>query len=149
MARVVDIAEAVRVVVQAAWPALTVVRSYRQVTRLEDVPQDKFLIFVAPASSESERASRIHWSHDVSVWIVIQRKIPRSEGVLSQADFDAAIAAIEVTQSALEASPVLMSGDSAIGQLLTIGNEPIYRAEHIDKQDVFTSVLTATYRRGG
>lgn len=136
-------------VVQAAWPTLTVVRSYRQVTRLEDVPQDKFLIFVAPASSESERASRMHWSHDVSAWIIIQRKIPRSEGVLSQADFDAAIAAVEATQSALEASPVLASGDSTIGQLLTIGNVPIYRAEDIDKQDVFTSVLTATYRRGG
>lgn len=149
MSRIVDIVEALRVIVQAGWPDLVVVRSYRQVTRLEDVPADKFLIFVAPAASESERASRAHWSHDVAVWVVIQRKIARDNGVLKQDEFDAAIAAVEATQRLIEQSPVLLSAGNAIGQLLTITNEPIYRAEHIDKQDVFTSVLTATYRRGG
>ena len=94
---------------------------------------------VVPASMEIESASRALSQHDVRIDIGVQKKLGQ--------DLDAEVAELcelvdEIVeflkQRRLQAAPDVAWVKTA--------NEPIYAADHLSEQRLFTSVLAVTYR---
>jgi hypothetical protein len=96
-------------------------------------------VTVVPASLEIEGASRALSQHDVRIDIGIQKKLGKN--------LDAEVAdlcdLVEQIADFLKRRPLAALPYAA---WVTTTNDPIYAADHLAQQRVFTSVLSLTYR---
>ncbi|MCC7409953.1 MAG: hypothetical protein IT442_17940 [Phycisphaeraceae bacterium] len=112
-------------------------RSYRP--RVELAQMQGLVVTVVPKAVTSTTASRLMAQDDVQIDVAVQKKLiaPADERL---AETDELMELVQAIANSLRARPM---GD---GAWLSQTNEPIYVPEHLDQFEVFTSVLTVTYR---
>lgn len=112
-------------------------RSYRP--RVDLAQMQDVMVTVVPKAVTSTTASRLMAQDDVQIDVAVQKKLtaPADDRL---AEADELMGLVEAIANSLRARPM---GD---GAWLSQTNEPIYAPEHLDQFEVFTSVLTVTYR---
>ncbi len=96
-------------------------------------------VTVVPASIQIEGASRALSQHDVRIDIGIQKKLGK--------DLDAEVAQLcELVDEIAEFLKRRRLQGAADAVWVKTANEPIYAADHLSEQRLFTSVLAVTYR---
>jgi len=139
MALAIDIADAVVAELAGGAFSETITPVRRVLPEYELVDLKDLRVTVVPASVEIEGASRAMSQHDVQIDIGVQKKLGKALdtqvaqlcGLVDEiADF--------LKRRPLQATPYAVWVRSA--------NEPVYAADHLAEQRVFTSVLTVTYR---
>jgi len=96
-------------------------------------------VTVVPASIQIEGASRALSQHDVRIDIGIQKKLGKT--------IDAEVAQLcELVDEIIEFLKRRRLQAAADAVWVKTANEPIYAADHLSEQRLFTSVLAVTYR---
>jgi hypothetical protein len=132
MSRVVDIAQAVVDLLNAASLGVIAVRSYKPQYELAEM--DEPHITVVPKSIASERLDRSSFAHSVAVDIAIQQRAMTDDEIDALMDFPESLADL------LWANAI----DGAI--LLGVQNEVPVSPEELAERHLFVSLLTATYQ---
>ncbi len=112
-------------------------RGYRPVVELSAL--DTVKVTVIPKSLAISAATRADGFYDCAIDIGIQRKVNADD----PAELDALMRLVEEIGDHLRGRP--LAGFTA-AVWLALENEPIFAPEHLEKERVFTSVLTVTYR---
>lgn len=115
----------------------TVQRGYRPAAELPDLAAVK--VTVIPKSLAITAASRADGFYDCALDIGVQRKVNLDD----PAELDALMRLVEELADHLRFKR--LDGFPAAAWL-SIENDPIFAPEHLEKEHVFTSVLTVTYR---
>ncbi|MCP4248082.1 MAG: hypothetical protein GY778_13630 [bacterium] len=116
----------------------TATRGYAPVKSLEELTT--LTVTVVPKRRSIDAATRGSHHFGDAVDIGIQQKLEP----VSNATIDAMIDQVEAIADHLRSNP---RPDGANFSILTeIENDPIFWPDHLNKDQVFTSVLTATYR---
>ncbi len=143
MAMVTDIADAVVTALKSADAGLpqpvSIARAYLPQFDLAELKTLR--VTVVPKRIEIASLGRNSNQHDVSVDVAVQKKIASA----SADELDPLMTLVEQIANYLRLKRLaLASGDSAIW--VKTENAPIYAPEHLEQKQVFTSVLTVTYR---
>ncbi len=115
----------------------TVQRGYRPAVALPDLAAVK--VTVIPKSLTITAASRADGFYDCAIDIGVQRKVNPDD----PAELDALMRLVEELGDHLRGTK--LDGFTA-AVWLALENDPIFAPEHLEKERVFTSVLTVTYR---
>ncbi len=147
MSLVVDVAEAVVAALNTA-PAETFQQplvAERQYKPEYDLAQLKTLrVTVVPRKIEIASLGRNVNQHDVAVDVAVQKKVAST----STQELDPLMALVEQIADYLRLRRLTLGKDGAGGSALWVKTEnvPIYSPEHLEQKQVFTSVLTVTFR---
>ena len=112
-------------------------RGYRPAVGLPDLAAVK--VTVIPKSLTISAATRADGFYDCAIDIGVQRKVNADD----PAELDALMRLVEEIGDHLRGRP--LDGFPA-AVWLSLENEPVFVPEHLEKEHVFTSVLTVTYR---
>ena len=136
---IVDISQAVKQHLegQTFAQAVQVSRSYRP--RVDLAQLDDVIVTVVPRAAEDAMVSRGMFSRDVEIDVAIQAKL--TEQTITEQD--ALMALVQEIADALRGRKM---GDAV---WIRQRNDPIYAPEHLDRLEVFTSLITVTYRTAG
>ncbi len=110
-----------------------------------DLAQLKTLrVTVVPKKIEIASLGRNINQHDVSVDVAVQKKISS----ISTSELDPLMALAEQIADYLRLRRLVLGKDGCEGSAIWVKTEnvPIYSPEHLEQKQVFTSVLTVTYR---
>lgn len=147
MSLVISVANAIVEVLNAA-SAGTFTQGFaaeRQYKPEYDLAQLKTLrVTVVPKKVEIASLGRNVNQHDVSVDVAIQKKVA-SAGV---EELDPLMALVEQIADYLRLKRLVLGKDGGEGSAIWVKteNSPIYSPEHLEQKQVFTSVLTVTFR---
>ena len=119
-------------------PAATAVRAYQPVFDLATVG-DSLRLSVIPRGVLVSASSRSACFFDVSTDIGVQKKIDPNDPTV----IDSLLGLVEQIGDHLRLKRLATYTDA---QWLSSEHEPILAAEHLERQSVFTSVLTVTHR---
>jgi hypothetical protein len=139
MSTITDIADAVVTGLNAGTfsQEFTAQRSYRPVM---DLPQLQALhVTVVPRDVTIASAGRDRNQHDCRIDIAVQKKVDQEQ----PAEIDSLMDLVEEIIECFQGHRLDDYPDAA---LVRIENAPIYSVEHMDQHQVFTSVVTLTYR---
>ena len=142
MSLVIDIADAVAAELNSApsgtfEQAFTAVRRFLPEFELPDLAELK--VSVVPRGLEITGATRSASQYEISIDIGVQKKLGR--------DVDGEVAGLLVLVEQMAdylRRRTLAGAPRAVWA--GIANDPVWAAEHLSEQRVFTSVLTVTYR---
>lgn len=137
MSTVLAIADAVAASLNAGSfdPPLAAVRRYLPTFELADLAELK--VSVVPRSLAIANATRATGYFDCAIDIGVQKKLD------DDAEIDALVDLVERIADHLRQKRLAAAPEAAF---MSITNEPVVAAEHLDTQRVFTSILTVTYR---
>jgi len=110
-----------------------------------DLAQLKTLrMTVVPKKIEIASLGRSSNQHDVSVDVAIQKKVASA----STEELDSLMMLVEQIADDLRLRRLMLGKDGREGSAIWVKTEnaPIYAPEHLEQKQVFTSVLTITYR---
>ena len=141
MSRIIDIADAVVAEISGftGWSqSLKAVRSYAPRYELKELADLK--VTVVPKSMASEVASRSSVQSDYEFDVAIQKHL---EG-LTDADIDALMGLVQEVVDHWRLRVVTVDGTDAV--CIAAANDPVYSPEHLVQMQVFTSVVTLTFR---
>ena len=143
MSLVIAIADAVVAVLKAEPLKLDAVRAYRPEFEL---PELKTLrVSVVPQGIEITSLNRSVNQHDVSIDVAVQKKVdPANHAVLDSLMTQVQQIADELRLRRLDLPGNGSGGGTAIW--IKTENSPIYSTDHLQTKQVFTSVLTFTFR---
>jgi len=140
MSMVIDIADAIVTALEADVAADEFGISFKPERKLvpafEIDELNTLRVTVFPKANEQEIADRSRNRHDVTVDIGIQKRIAGDAEVEQLLDLVETIDS-RLSRRQLEAVPA---------RYVNSQNQPVYSPEHLTSQNVFTSVLTLTYR---
>ena len=139
MSLVIHVADAVVTVLKADPLKLDAVRAYRPEFDLAELKTLR--VSVVPRGIEITSLGRNTNQHDVSVDVGVQQKVDSANNTA----LDNLMTLVEKIADQLRLKRLeLPGGGSAIW--IKTANEPIYSPDHLQTKQVFTSVLTFTYR---
>jgi len=95
-------------------------------------------VTVVPRAVEITSATRAHSQHDVQIDIGVQKRL----GKELESEIEPLVELVEQIAAYLGRRPL----GSIPAAWVRTANDPIYAAEHLADDRVFTSVLTVTYR---
>jgi len=95
-------------------------------------------VTVVPRAVEITSATRAHSQHDVQIDIGVQKRL----GKELESEIEPLVELVEQIAAYLGRRPL----GSIPAVWVRTANDPIYAAEHLAEDRVFTSVLTVTYR---
>lgn len=110
-----------------------------------DLAQLKTLkVTVVPKKIEIASLGRNVNQHDVSVDVAIQKKVTST----STQELDPLMALVEQIADCLRLRRLTLGKDGGEGSAIWVKTEnvPIYSPEHLEQKQVFTSVVTITFR---
>ncbi|MCL2645434.1 MAG: hypothetical protein FWD61_00345 [Phycisphaerales bacterium] len=138
---VICIADAVVAAIKAEPLKLDAVRAYRPEFEL---PELKTLrVSVVPRGIEITSSGRNANQHDVSIDVAVQKKVDAGD----QEELDGLMTVVEKIADCLRLRRLEFSGGSGGAAVwVKTENAPIYSPEHLESKQVFTSVLTLTFR---
>lgn len=139
MSTIINVADAVVASLNAGSfsQEFTAERKYQPVFELLELADLK--VSVVPKSVSITTASRNDGYFDCAVDIGVQKKVDVDE----PDEIDALVDLVEEIADHLRMSRLDELPEAA---WLSIENEPVFAAEHLDQQRTFTSLLTVTYR---
>ncbi len=140
MSAVIDLADAIAASLNAQGftPAVTAVRAHLPIFDLGKVG-DALQVSVVPRSLSITNASRALNFFDISTDIGVQKRIDPND----PAQIDALLDLVEQIGDHLR----LKRLDTFVSaQWLSSEHDPVLAAEHLERLNVFTSVLTVTHR---
>jgi len=123
---------------QGFTPAITAVRSHLPIFDLGQVG-DALMVSVVPRSVLVTAASRTTNFFDVSTDIGVQKRIDPND----PSQIDALLDLVEQIGDHLRLKPL---DTFANAQWISSEHDPVLAAEHLERLNVFTSVLTVTHR---
>ncbi|MCL2645613.1 MAG: hypothetical protein FWD61_01245 [Phycisphaerales bacterium] len=135
----IDVADAIVAALKAEPLKLDAVRAYRPEFDLAELKTLR--VSVVPRGIEITSLGRNVNQHDVSVDVGVQQKIDPDD---TEA-LDALMAKVQRIADELRLRRLDLPGDGSAAWVKT-ENEPIYSPDHLQSKQVFTSVLTFTYR---
>jgi len=139
MSLVIHVADAVVAALKSDPLKLDAVRAYRPEFDLAELKTLR--VSVVPRGIEITSLGRNINQHDVSVDVGVQKKIDLTDN----AALDNLMTLVEKIADQLRLKRLeLPGGGSAIW--IKTANDPIYSPDHLQTKQVFTSVLTFTYR---
>ena len=112
-------------------------RGYRPAVGLPDLAA--VMVTVIPKSLAITAATRADGFYDCAIDVGVQRQVNAAD----PAELDALMSLVEEIGDHLRSRP--LDGFPA-AVWLSLENEPVFAPEHLEKEHVFTSVLTVTYR---
>lgn len=119
--------------------AIAAVRHYRPQFDLEELKSLR--VSVVPKAIEIATLGRRSNQHDVSVDVAVQQRVDAADNTA----LDALMTLVQQIADFLRLRRIdLADGSSAVW--IKTENTPIYSPEHLEQKQVFTSVLTVTYR---
>lgn len=135
---VADLADALALAIgsQVFSREITVARKCVPAEDLRDL--DGIQVTIVPRGVAIANAARSRLSHEITVDIAIQRKLP---GVLP-VDVDPMM---DLTQELVDYVTRLRLADLPELSWLRVANTPIWAADHLQSKRLFTSVITVTY----
>ncbi|MCL2647568.1 MAG: hypothetical protein FWD61_11275 [Phycisphaerales bacterium] len=139
MSLVVDVADAVVAMLKAEPLKLDAIRAYRP--EFELVELKTLRVSVVPRGIEITSLNRNANQHDVSVDVGVQQKVDPNDA----AALDALMAKVQQIADELRLRRLTLPNDGSAIWVKT-ANEPVYSPDHLQTKQVFTSVLTLTYR---
>jgi len=139
MSRLIDLAEAVRVGLNAETFSMifTPIRTYRPVFDLQEMATLR--VSVVPKAILIVKADRLRNQRDLVIDIGIQQKITTP----GQGSMDALMDLVEEIETYLEAEDNRTFGTAV---WVSTENAPVFSQEHLADLRQFTSILTVTYR---
>ncbi len=143
----IDIADALVTALNAApvppatgfSPAFTAVRAYRPQFDLEELKTLR--VSVVPKAIEITSLGRRSNQHDVSVDVAVQQKVDLTDS----ATLDALMLLVQQIADFLRLRRIDL-GDGSSAVWVKTENTPIYSPDQLETKQVFTSVLTFTFR---
>jgi hypothetical protein len=139
MSLILDVADAIATALKSEPLKLDAVRAYRPEFDLTELKTLR--VSVVPKAIEITNLGRRANQHDVSVDVGIQQKVDPAD----TAALDALMDQVQKISEQLRLGRLdLPGGGSAIWGKTE--NDPIYSPEHLETKQVFTSVLTFTFR---
>ena len=139
MSLVINVMDAVVVALKAEPLKLDAVRAYRPEFELAELKTLR--VSVVPRGIEITSLNRNVNQHDVSVDVGVQQKVdPDDTAVL-----DALMAKIQQIADELRLRRLPLPENGSAVWVRT-ANEPVYSPDHLQSKQVFTSVLTFTFR---
>jgi len=136
---VVIVADAIVAVLKAEPLKLDAVRGYRPEFEL---PELKTLrVSVVPRGIEITSMGRNANQHDVSIDVGVQQKVDPNDAVV----LDALMAKVHQIADELRLRRLTLPENGSAVWIKT-ANEPVYSPDHLQTKQVFTSVLTFTFR---
>ncbi len=139
MSLVIDVADAVVTALKSDPLKLDAVRAYRPEFDLTELKALR--VSVVPKGIEITNLGRRANQHDVSVDVGVQQKVDPTD----TAALDALMGQVQQVADQLRLGRLdLPGGGSAIW--VKTENDPIYSPDHLQTKQVFTSVLTFTFR---
>ncbi len=112
------------------------VRMYRPVF---DLPEMKDLrVTVVPRSVEVVRLGRSPWQHDYTIDIAVQQAIG------SDSDIDALMQLAEELQDHFTGLSLAVNNE--LYPVLSVVIDPLFAPEHLSEMQLFTTVITVTFR---
>jgi hypothetical protein len=118
-------------------PAFTAVRAYRPQFELPDLKTLR--VTVVPKAIEITGMARTVNQHDVSIDVAVQKKVAAAD----DAELDALMVLVERIADLFRLRRLSMFPTALWQRTL---NVPIYSPEHLEQKQVFTSVLTLSFR---
>jgi len=139
MSTIIIVADAVAASLNAGSfsQTFTAARHYQPSFELSDM--QALRVSVVPKSVSIASATRQHSFFDFAIDIGVQQKINTNDPV----EIDALMDLMDEIADHLRLKRLDGLPEAA---WLSIGHEPVFAAEHLDQQRLFTSVLTVTYR---
>jgi hypothetical protein len=143
----IDIADAVVTALNAApvppatgfTPTFTAVRAYRPEFDLVDLKNLR--VSVVPKAIEITSLGRRANQHDVGVDVAVQQKVDLAD----TATLDGLMLLVQQIADFLRLRRIDLA-DGASAMWVKTENTPIYSPDHLETKQVFTSVLTFTFR---
>ncbi|MCL2646122.1 MAG: hypothetical protein FWD61_03840 [Phycisphaerales bacterium] len=139
MSLVIDIADAIVTALKAEPLALDAVRAYRP--EFELVELKTLRVSVVPRGIEITSLNRNVNQHDVSIDVGVQKKVDPDD----TAALDALMAKVQQIADELRLRRLVLPENGSAVWVRT-ANEPVYSPDHLQSKQVFTSVLTLTFR---
>jgi len=121
-------------------PPLNAARHYRPVFDLAELKTLR--VSVVPKGIEIASLGRNANQHDVSVDVAVQKKITLADN----AELDGLMALVERIADLLRLRRLTVGTGVAAAVWVKTENVPVYSPEHLETKQVFTSVLTLTFR---
>ena len=139
MSLILDVADAIVTALKSEPLKLDAVRAYRPEFDLTELKTLR--VSVVPKAIEITNLGRRANQHDVSVDVGVQQKVDPAD----TAALDALMDQVQKISEQLRLGRLdLPGGGSALWG--KTANDPIYSPEHLETKQVFTSVLTFTFR---
>ena len=141
MSRTLDISDAVVAELAGAPPgtfALSFTPRRRVLPQFELGELKDLHVTVVPRAVEITSATRAHSQHDVQIDIGVQKRL----GKELESEIEPLVELVEQIAAYLGRRPL----GSIPAVWVRTANDPIYAAEHLAEDRVFTSVLTVSYR---
>ena len=120
-------------------PTFTAERAYRPQFDLEEL--QTLRVSVVPKAIEIQTLGRRANQHDISIDVAVQQKVD----VADSAALDTLMALVQQIADFVRLRRIDLAGGSSAVWIKT-DNTPIYSPEHLETKQVFTSVLTFTFR---
>ncbi|MFI4860256.1 MAG: hypothetical protein ACIAXF_06195 [Phycisphaerales bacterium JB063] len=117
---------------------VTVSRAYRP--RVDRAAMEGTVITVVPRSAEDTLSSRAIVARDIEIDVAVQARLTGQPHSERDADIDQLMFLVSEVGNALRG---VQQGPT---QWKAQRNDPIYAPEHLDQHEVFTSLITVTYR---
>jgi len=142
MSLVLSVADAIVAALKAEPLKLDAVRAYRPEFELAELKTLR--VSVVPRGIEITSLGRNANQHDVSVDVGVQQKVDPDD----MAALDALMAKVQQIADELRLRRLELSGGGSAGAGVWVktANEPVYSPDHLQTKQVFTSVLTFTFR---
>ena len=141
MSLVLAVADAIVAALKAEPLKLDAVRGYRP--EFELVELKTLRVSVVPRGIEIALLNRNANQHDVSIDVGVQQKVDPDD----TAALDALMVKVQQIADELRLRRLeLPGGLGGAGVWVKTANEPVYSPDHLQTKQVFTSVLTFTYR---
>ena len=139
MSMVIAVADAIVAALKAEPLKLDAVRAYRPEFELAELKTLR--VSVVPRGIEIVILNRNANQHDVSIDVGVQQKVDAAD----DAALDALMAKVQQIADELRLRRLTLPDNGSAVWVKTV-NEPIYSPDHLQTKQVFTSVLTFTYR---
>jgi len=138
---ILSVTDAVVAALKAEPLKLDAVRAYRPEFELPELKTVR--VSVVPRGIEITGLGRNANQHDVSIDVAVQKKVDASD----QEELDGLMAVVEKIADSLRLRRLEWTGGSGGAAVwVKTENSPIYSPEHLESKQVFTSVLTLTFR---
>jgi hypothetical protein len=118
--------------------AASVSRAYRP--RVDRAAMEGTVITVVPRSAEDTMSSRATVTRDIEIDVAVQARLTGQPHETRDAEIDALMLLVS------EVGDTLRGLNLPSAQWRLQRNDPIYAPEHLDQHEVFTSLITVTYR---
>jgi hypothetical protein len=136
---IISVADAIVTVLKADPLKLDAVRAYRPEFDLAELKTLR--VSVVPRGIEITSLGRNTNQHDISVDVGVQKKVdPANDAAL-----DDLMTLVEKIADQLRLKRLELPGNGSAIWIKTV-NDPIYSPDHLQTKQVFTSVLTFTFR---